>query len=93
MPAWIFGGEIVTHRWPESPGAGRIHHHGQTVLAQDTAAAGAHHAGNVLAAIATACSLGVPLGEGRAGDERLSQGMLARMSVHETARGADVPAR
>jgi UDP-N-acetylmuramoyl-tripeptide--D-alanyl-D-alanine ligase len=79
-----FRAEIVTDRWPQRL-ALRIHHDGQTALAQ-TQLLGAHHAGNVLAAIATACSLGVPLSEAALAMNGY-RGMLARMSVHETARG------
>jgi UDP-N-acetylmuramoyl-tripeptide--D-alanyl-D-alanine ligase len=79
-----FRAEIVNDRWPDRL-ALRIHQGGQTVLAQ-TQLLGAHQAGNVLAAVATACSLGVPLA-----DAALAMGRheprLGRMSVHETARG------
>jgi UDP-N-acetylmuramoyl-tripeptide--D-alanyl-D-alanine ligase len=79
-----FRGEIATVRWPQRL-ALRIHHDGQTVQAQ-TQLLGAHHAGNVLAAIATACSLGVPFAEAALAVNSY-KGLLARMSVHETARG------
>jgi len=79
-----FRGEIVTDRWPERL-ALRIHHDGNIVLAQ-TQLLGAHHAGNVLAAIATACSLGVPLGEAALAMNGY-EALLGRMSVHETTRG------
>jgi UDP-N-acetylmuramoyl-tripeptide--D-alanyl-D-alanine ligase len=79
-----FRGEILAERWPARL-ALRIQHDGNTVLAQ-TQLLGAHHAGNVLAAIATACSLGVPLGEAALAVKDY-KALLGRMSVHETARG------
>ncbi len=79
-----FRGEIVTDRWPDRL-ALRIHHGSDTVLVQ-TRLLGTHQATDVLAAIATACSLGVPMDEAALAMGR-HQPQLGRMSVHETARG------
>ncbi|HEY6455933.1 MAG TPA: Mur ligase family protein [Steroidobacteraceae bacterium] len=79
-----FRGEVVTYRWPDRL-ALRLHHRNDSALAQ-TQLVGAHHAGNVLAAVATACSLGVPLAEAALAVGR-NPAELGRMSVHETARG------
>jgi UDP-N-acetylmuramyl pentapeptide synthase len=79
-----FRAEVVRAHWPDRLTL-MIHHRGNSALAQ-TRLLGAHQAGNVLAAVATACSLGVPLGDA----VRAVSGhepVLGRMSVHETARG------
>jgi UDP-N-acetylmuramoyl-tripeptide--D-alanyl-D-alanine ligase len=77
-------GDVVTHRWPDRLTL-RIHRGGESVLAQ-TRLLGAHQAGNVLAAIAAACSLGVPLAQAALAVSR-HEALLGRMSVHETERG------
>jgi UDP-N-acetylmuramoyl-tripeptide--D-alanyl-D-alanine ligase len=79
-----FRGEVVTARWPDRL-ALKIHHGGDTALAQ-TRLLGAHQAGNVLASVATACTLGVPLAEAALAVNQ-HEPLLGRMSVHETARG------
>ncbi|HEY2418646.1 MAG TPA: Mur ligase family protein [Steroidobacteraceae bacterium] len=79
-----FRGEIINDRWPERLTL-RIHHGGDNVLVP-TRLLGAHLAGNVLAAVATACSLGVPLAEAALAVSG-HESVLGRMSVHETTRG------
>lgn len=79
-----FRAEIVGHRWPDRLSM-RLHHAGDAVTAQ-TQLLGTHHAGNVLAAVAAACSLGVSLREAALAVGGVSPA-LGRMSVHETARG------
>jgi len=78
-----FRGEVVTDRWPDRL-ALRIHHGSDAVVVQ-TRLLGAYQAGNVLAAVATACALGVPLALAA---QALSshEPVLGRMSVHETRR-------
>jgi UDP-N-acetylmuramoyl-tripeptide--D-alanyl-D-alanine ligase len=80
-----FRAELVTDRWPDRL-ALRIHHGGMAVLAQTRLLAG-YQASNVLAAVATACSLGVPLDEAVQAVSR-HEPMLGRMSVYQSARGA-----
>jgi UDP-N-acetylmuramyl pentapeptide synthase len=79
-----FRAEIVSDRWPQRLSL-RIHHGSDQALVP-TRLLGAHQAGNVLAAVATACSLGVPLAEAALAVSR-HESALGRMSVHETARG------
>jgi UDP-N-acetylmuramyl pentapeptide synthase len=79
-----FRAEVLTDRWPDRL-ALRIRHGSDAVVAQSRLL-GAHQAGSVLAAVATACSLGVPLAEAAAAMSG-HQPVLGRMSVHETARG------
>jgi UDP-N-acetylmuramyl pentapeptide synthase len=79
-----FQAEIVTHRWPDRL-ALRIRHGNDTVLAP-TQLLGSHQAGSALAAIATACSLGVPLAEAALA-MKSHEPLLGRMSVQQSARG------
>jgi UDP-N-acetylmuramoyl-tripeptide--D-alanyl-D-alanine ligase len=79
-----FRAEVLTDRWPDRL-ALRIRHGSDAVVAQSRLL-GAHQAGSVLAAVATACSLGVPLAEAAAAMSG-HQPVLGRMSAHETARG------
>jgi UDP-N-acetylmuramoyl-tripeptide--D-alanyl-D-alanine ligase len=79
-----FRAEIVADRWPDRL-ALRIHHGQESVLAH-TRLLGAHQAGSVLAAIAAACALGVPLAEAALAVNR-HEPLLGRMSVHESVRG------
>lgn len=79
--------EPVTDRWPNRL-ALRIHHDGNAVLAQTRLLAG-YQATNVLAAVATACSLGVPLEQAAQAVSR-HEPMLGRMSVYTAVRGTTV---
>jgi UDP-N-acetylmuramoyl-tripeptide--D-alanyl-D-alanine ligase len=76
--------EIVTERWPDRLTL-RIHHGSDTVLVQ-TRLLGAHQALNVLAAVAAACSLGVPMNEAALAVAH-HEPLLGRMSVQQNARG------
>jgi UDP-N-acetylmuramoyl-tripeptide--D-alanyl-D-alanine ligase len=82
-----FRGELVTTQWP-SRLALRVHHGNDTVLAQTQLLAG-YQASNVLAAVATACSLGISLEQAALAVGR-HEPMLGRMSVYTTSRGAVV---
>jgi UDP-N-acetylmuramoyl-tripeptide--D-alanyl-D-alanine ligase len=82
-----FRGETVTDRWP-SRLALRVHHGSETILIQ-TQLLPPYQASNVLAAVATACSLGVPLDQA-ARAISLHQPMLGRMSLHMTGRGTAI---
>ncbi|HEY6455934.1 MAG TPA: UDP-N-acetylmuramoyl-tripeptide--D-alanyl-D-alanine ligase [Steroidobacteraceae bacterium] len=79
-----FRGEIEQDRWPDRL-ALRIHRGGAAVLVQ-TQLLGAHQAGNVLAAVATACELGMPLADAAIAVSR-HEPLLGRMSVQLSARG------
>jgi UDP-N-acetylmuramoyl-tripeptide--D-alanyl-D-alanine ligase len=79
-----FSAQIVSERWPERLSL-RIHHGGNSVLV-NTRLLGAHQAGSVLAAVATACALGVPLAEAALAVSR-HEPLLGRMSVQRSARG------
>jgi UDP-N-acetylmuramoyl-tripeptide--D-alanyl-D-alanine ligase len=79
-----FRGEMVTDRWP-SRLALKIHDGNDVVLVSTRFLPG-YQANNVLAAVATACSLGVPLQQA-ALSVSAHEPLLARMSVHATARG------
>jgi UDP-N-acetylmuramoyl-tripeptide--D-alanyl-D-alanine ligase len=79
-----FRAEILSHRWPDRLSL-RLQHRDQSVVIP-TQLLGAQHAGNVLAAVATACSLGVALEQAALAAGRVCTS-LGRMSVHETARG------
>jgi UDP-N-acetylmuramoyl-tripeptide--D-alanyl-D-alanine ligase len=79
-----YRGEVVNDRWPDRLTL-RVSHAGETELVQ-TRLVGAHQAGNVLAALATACSLGVPLATAALAI-REHEPLLGRMSVHPTQRG------
>jgi UDP-N-acetylmuramoyl-tripeptide--D-alanyl-D-alanine ligase len=79
-----FRGEVLTHRWPDRL-ALRIHHAGETAVAQ-TQLLGVHQAGNVLAAVAAACSMGISL-EQAASAVSAHKPVLGRMSAHPTRRG------
>jgi UDP-N-acetylmuramyl pentapeptide synthase len=79
-----FGAEIVTDRWPARLTL-RISHGGETVPLQTQLLAG-YHASNVLAAVATACSLGVPLEQAAQAVGR-HEPTPGRMSVYTSARG------
>jgi UDP-N-acetylmuramoyl-tripeptide--D-alanyl-D-alanine ligase len=79
-----FRAESVTDTWPQRL-ALRIRHGNDAVLVQTRLLPG-YQAGNVLAAIATACSLGLPLAEA-ALTLSVHEPPLGRMSVHSTARG------
>src|SRR5665213_1811963 len=76
--------QVVSHRWPERLSL-CIHHGNDSVLA-NTRLLEAHQAGSVLAAVATACALGVPLGEAALAVSR-HEPLLGRMSVQPSARG------
>ncbi|HEY2417791.1 MAG TPA: hypothetical protein VGH84_07725, partial [Steroidobacteraceae bacterium] len=82
-----FRAEIVTDRWPNRL-ALRIHHGQDTALVQ-TQLLPPYQASNVLAAVATACSLGVPL-EQAAQAISLHRPLLGRMSLHMSARGVAI---
>jgi UDP-N-acetylmuramyl pentapeptide synthase len=79
-----FSAQVVTDRWPGRLSL-RIHHENESVLAK-TRLLGAHQAGSVLAAVATACALGVPLAEAALAVSR-HEPLLGRMSVQPGARG------
>lgn len=79
-----FRAEILRHRWPD-PLALRVQHRGVTVEVA-TKLLGTQHAGNVLAALAAACSLGVPFEQAALALGQVSP-TLGRMSVHPTDRG------
>ncbi len=79
-----FRAELVADRWPDRL-AMRIRHQGESVLAE-TRLLGGHQAHNVLAAIATASSLGISLEEA-AGAMSRYEPLLGRMSVYASARG------
>ncbi len=79
-----YRGEIERHRWPDRV-ALRIHRASASVPVH-TRLLGAHQAGNVLAAVAAACELGVPLAEAAAAIAR-HEPLLGRMSVQTSARG------
>ena len=82
-----FRAEPVTDKWPNRL-ALRIRHGNDTVLAQTRLLAG-YQASNVLAAVATACSLGVSLEQAVLAVSR-HEPMLGRMSVYVTSRGVTV---
>jgi UDP-N-acetylmuramoyl-tripeptide--D-alanyl-D-alanine ligase len=79
-----FRAEVIADSWPNRL-AMRIRHGNETALAE-TRLLGRHQAGNVLAAVATACSLGIPLADAVMAVSR-HEPLLGRMSVHETKRG------
>ncbi|MGE5193089.1 MAG: Mur ligase family protein [Deltaproteobacteria bacterium] len=76
--------DLVTARWPDRLSM-RIRHGGDCAQVE-TLLHGRHHAGNVLAAVATACSLGIPLDDAARAVGR-HKPLLGRMSVHSSARG------
>jgi UDP-N-acetylmuramoyl-tripeptide--D-alanyl-D-alanine ligase len=79
-----FRAELVADSWPNRL-AVRIRYGNETALAE-TRLLGRHQASNAVAAIATACSLGVPLADAAMAVSRHAP-LLGRMSVHETSRG------
>jgi UDP-N-acetylmuramyl pentapeptide synthase len=79
-----FRAEIVADRWPNRL-ALRIRHGNEAVLVHTRLLAG-YQASNVLAAVATACSLGVPLEAATLAVSR-HEPLLGRMSVYSTERG------
>jgi UDP-N-acetylmuramoyl-tripeptide--D-alanyl-D-alanine ligase len=79
-----FRAEILRDSWPDRLTL-KIHHGNDAVLLP-TRFLAAYQASNVLAAVATACSLGVPLKEA-ASAISIQEPLLARMSVHATKRG------
>ena len=79
-----FQGAVLAANWPDRLRL-RISHAGNSVEVA-TQFCGAHQSVVVLAAIAAACSLGVPL-QAAADVAALFKPMLGRMSVHSTARG------
>jgi UDP-N-acetylmuramoyl-tripeptide--D-alanyl-D-alanine ligase len=79
-----FRGEVVTDRWPQRLTL-RIHHAGQTILAPTRLLPG-YQAGNVLAAVATACSLGVTLEQAVRSISQYEP-ILGGMTEHSTKRG------
>jgi UDP-N-acetylmuramyl pentapeptide synthase len=79
-----FTAEILSDSWPD-----RLRlkiHHGNDAVMLPTRYLAQYQASSVLAAVATACSLGVPLHEAAAAISA-QEPLLARMSVHATARG------
>jgi UDP-N-acetylmuramoyl-tripeptide--D-alanyl-D-alanine ligase len=82
-----FRAEIVTDRWPDRL-ALRVHHGQETVLIQ-TQLLPPYQASNVLAAVATACSLGVPLEQAAQAISR-HRPLLGRMSLHMSERGVAI---
>jgi UDP-N-acetylmuramoyl-tripeptide--D-alanyl-D-alanine ligase len=82
-----FRGETLTDRWP-SRLALRVHHGPETVSIQ-TQLLPPYQASNVLAAVATACSLGVSLEQAAQAISR-HQPMLGRMSLHMSGRGTAI---
>lgn len=79
-----FTGKIVSHRWPER--LALIVRYGDEEAFVQTRLLAPPQASSVLAALATACSLGVPLAAAAAAVSR-QESLLGRMSVHETSRG------
>lgn len=79
-----FQGAVLAANWPERLRL-RISHAGNSVEIA-TQFCGAHQSVVVLAAIAAACSLGVPL-QAAADVAAMFKPMLGRMSVHSTAHG------
>jgi UDP-N-acetylmuramyl pentapeptide synthase len=77
----------MTDKWPDRL-ALRIHHDNDTVLAS-TQLLAPYQATNVLAAVATACSLGISLEQAAQAVGR-HEPMLGRMSVYRSARGVTV---
>ncbi len=82
-----FRAEVMTDKWPHRL-ALRIHHGNDTVLAS-TQLLAPYQATNVLAAVATACSLGISLEQSAQAVGR-HEPMLGRMSVYMSARGVTV---
>jgi len=82
-----FRAETVTDRWP-SRLAVRVHHGKETVLIQ-TQLLPPYQASNVLAAVATACSLGISLEQAARAISR-HEPMLGRMSLYTSRRGVTV---
>jgi UDP-N-acetylmuramoyl-tripeptide--D-alanyl-D-alanine ligase len=82
-----FRAEVMTDKWPDRL-ALRIHHDNDTVLAS-TQLLAPYQATNVLAAVATACSLGISLEQAAQAVGR-HEPMLGRMSVYRSARGVTV---
>lgn len=80
----LYRADMVTARWPDRLSM-RIRHGGDCAQVE-TLLHGRHHAGNVLAAVATACSLGIPLEDAVRAVSR-HKPLLGRMSVHSSARG------
>jgi UDP-N-acetylmuramoyl-tripeptide--D-alanyl-D-alanine ligase len=82
-----FRAELLSHRWPDRLTL-KVHHQERSVQV-NTALLTAYQAVNVLAAVATACALGVSL-EDAARSVGTHVPVLARMSVQSTARGVTV---
>ena len=80
----MYRADLVATRWPDRLSM-RIRHGGDCAQVE-TRLHGRHHAGNVLAAVATACSLGIPLEEAVRAMSH-NKPLLGRMSVHSSARG------
>jgi UDP-N-acetylmuramoyl-tripeptide--D-alanyl-D-alanine ligase len=80
----MYQADLLATRWPDRLGM-RIRHGGDCAQVE-TLLHGRHHAGNVLAAVATACSLGIPLDDAAQAVSRHGP-LLGRMSVHSSARG------
>jgi UDP-N-acetylmuramyl pentapeptide synthase len=78
-----YSAEVCTHRWPDRLVL-RVQHRGESVLVS-TQLLGAHQAGNVLAALAAACELGVPLALAARTIGTVTP-VLGRMSVHPAPR-------
>ncbi len=79
--------EVITDKWPHRL-ALRIHHGSDAVLVS-TQLLAPYQATNVLAAVATACSLGISLEQAAQAVGR-HEPMLGRMSVYISARGVTV---
>lgn len=79
-----FRADLVATRWPDRLSM-RIRH-GSDCAEVETLLHGRHHAGNVLAAVSTACSLGISLDDAVRVVSRFEP-LLGRMSAHANARG------
>ena len=79
-----FTAQVVTDKWPERLSL-RIRHGTDTVLLQTRLLAN-YHASNILAAVATACALGVSLEQAAQAVGR-HEPELGRMSVYTTSSG------
>jgi UDP-N-acetylmuramoyl-tripeptide--D-alanyl-D-alanine ligase len=82
-----FRGEVVDAAWPARLTL-RVSHAGESVTIA-TRYCGAHQAQNVIAAIATACSLGATLSDAAAAIARCEP-VLGRLSVQASGRGVTI---